>query len=75
MEYLLLATGGVLPVDKQDDYTGVEKCMREYPGSEHYWCSQEGVWRRSFINAYVVRKTEILWDGPPEVIKLAAMLE
>jgi len=75
MEYLLLSNGGVIPVDEQDNYTDVESCMREYPGSEHYWRGQSGIWRRSFINVYDVRKTEILRSGPPEVIKLAAMLE
>lgn len=75
MEYLLLEDGTVRVVPEIDTYDVVESLLNAEPGSSHYWLSKEGVWRVSNISPLGDRETERLEGGPPDMVKLAAMLE
>lgn len=75
MEYLLLSDGSVKVVPNTNIYPEVIDMLHAHPGSVHYWENGEGLWRKTYITALGARKTEILEVSPPDMVKLAAMLE
>lgn len=75
MEYLLLEDGTVRVVPEIDTYDVVESLLNAEPGSSHYWLSKEGVWRVSYLTSVGARRTDRLDVDPPDMVKLATMLE
>lgn len=75
MEYLLLQDGSVRVVPEIDTYDVVEALLKAEPGIKHYWLSREGVWRVSYLSSMGARRTDRLDVDPPDMVKLAAMLE
>ena len=75
MEYLLLVDGSVKVVPEADTYEAVMVMLKDEPNSKHYWHSKEGVWRVSNISPLGDRETYRLDTDPPDMVKLAVMLE